>query len=335
MRNVAFLIAASGCTLASTLLASTAFAQETVSADGSSTVFPITEAVAEEFQNGTDYRMTVGVSGTGGGFSRFCRGETDLSGASRPIGDGERELCNENGIEYYELPIAMDAMAVVVNPSNDWVDHLTVEELQMMWEPEAEGKITSWSQVRDSFPDRELLLYGPGTDSGTYDYFTAAIVGEEHSSRGDFTPSEDDNVLVQGVANSSGALGFFGLAYYDENRDILNAVPISYNGSDPVLPSVENAESGEYQPLTRPIFIYVKKDSYETKESVQAFVDDYLLNADVMRELVADVGYVPLPKKAFTLSGELFENDEIGTAFAGGSQIGVSIEDLLQADRAE
>ena len=335
MRNIAVLIAASGCAVAGMLFAGSALARETVQADGSSTVFPITEAVAEEFQNGTDYRMTVGVSGTGGGFSRFCRGDTDISGASRPIREGERELCSKNGIEYYEVPVALDAMAVMVNPKNDWVDHLTVEQLQMIWEPEAEGKVTQWSDINSSFPDRELVLFGAGTDSGTYDYFTAAIVGEEHASRGDFTPSEDDNVLVQGIANTPNALGFFGLAYYEENKEMLKAVPISYNGSDPVMPSVENAESGEYQPLTRPLFLYVEKESWENKQAVQAFVEDYMLNPKLMREIVDEVGYVRLPREAFALSRDLFEDERIGTAFAGGSQIGVSIPDLLQAERAQ
>ena len=335
MRNTALAIAATGCALAGAALASTAMAAERVIADGSSTVFPITEAVAEEFQKGTDFRMTVGVSGTGGGFSRFCRGDTDLSGASRPIRPGEREKCQANGIQYYEVPVAMDAMAVMVNPRNDFVDYLTVEELRTIWEPEAEGTITRWSQVRDEWPDREIVLYGAGTDSGTYDYFTAAVVGEEHSSRGDFTPSEDDNVLVQGIANNPSSLGFFGLAYYNQNKEMLRAVPISYKGSDPVKPSVETAESGEYQPLTRPLFMYIKKSSYANKDSVKVFVHDYLLNPDLMRELVDEVGYVRLPVKSFGLSEDLFDDGRTGTVFDSGSQIGVSIEDLLKSKRAD
>ena len=333
MRRIAFAIATMSVTLGGGLLASTAMAQETVEADGSSTVFPITEAVAEEFQKGTDYRMTVGVSGTGGGFSKFCRGETDLSGASRPIRPGEREKCKNNGIEYYEIPVAMDAMGVYVNPNNDWVDHLTVEELRKVWRPEAEGDVTNWNDIRDEFPDRDLNLYGAGTDSGTYDYFTAAIVGTEHSSRGDFMASEDDNVLVQGIAYDENALGFFGLAYWAENPDKLKRVPISYKGSDAVLPSVENAESGEYQPLTRPLFMYIKKSGYENKESVQAFVHDYMLNADLMQSLVREVGYVSIPTEAFEKSEALFENENTGTAFASGSKIGVSIQDLLELER--
>ena len=334
MRRIAFAIATMGVALGGGSLASPAMAQQTVQADGSSTVFPITEAVAEEFQKGTDYRMTVGVSGTGGGMSKFCRGETDLSGASRPIRPGEREKCNDNGIEYYEVPVAMDAMGVYVNPRNDFVDYLTVEELQKMWRPEAEGEITNWNQIRDEFPDRELSLYGAGTDSGTYDYFTAAIVGKEHSSRGDFMASEDDNVLVQGISNDPNALGFFGLAYWEQNPDKLKRVPISYKGSDPVIASVDNAESGDYQPLTRPLFMYVKKSAYENKESVRDFVHDYMLNADLMQSLVREVGYVSIPDEAFTKSEALFENERIGSAFASGSQIGVSIQDLLDMERA-
>ncbi|MDZ7713632.1 MAG: PstS family phosphate ABC transporter substrate-binding protein [Rhodovibrio sp.] len=334
MRRIAFAIATMGVALGGGSLASPAMAQETVQGDGSSTVFPVTEAVAEEFQNGTDYRMTVGVSGTGGGFSKFCRGETDLSGASRPIRPGERDKCEANGIEYFEVPVAMDAMGVYVNPRNDWVDHLTVKELKKVWRPEAEGEITNWNQIREEFPDRELNLYGAGTDSGTYDYFTAAIVGKEHSSRGDFMASEDDNVLVQGIANDPNALGFFGLAYWEQNQDKLKRVPISYKGSDPVIASVENASNGTYQPLTRPLFMYVKKSAYENKESLQKFVHDYMLNADLMQSLVREVGYVPLPDKAFTQSEDLFENGNTGTVYASGSQIGVSIQDLLEMERS-
>jgi phosphate transport system substrate-binding protein len=310
-------------------------ASEVVEADGSSTVFPITEALAEEFQEGTEYRMTVGVSGTGGGFSRFCRGDTDISGASRPIREGERAKCRDNDIKYYELPVAMDAMAVMVHPDNDWVDYLTVKELRKIWRPEAEGEITRWSQVRDSFPDRPLNLYGAGADSGTYDYFTAAIVGEEHTSRGDFTASEDDNVLVQGIANDRNALGFFGLAYYVENKELLQAVPIRYKGGEAVMPSKANAEDGSYQPLTRPLFIYVKQSAYADKAAVRAFVQDYLLEPSEVRPLVDEVGYVRLPPKAYQLAQEMVDAGRTGTAFADGSKIRVSVEDLLRSERRD
>lgn len=218
-----------------------ASAQDLVKVDGSSTVFPITEAMAEEFQieYRGKYRVTVGVSGSGGGFKKFCRGEVDVTNASRPIRPSEVEQCRENGIEFMELPVALDALAVVINPKNDWVDYLTVDELKKMWEPDAQRKINNWSQIREGFPDKSLDLFGAGADSGTYDYFTQAIVGKEHASRGDYTASEDDNVLVMGVANTLGGLGFFGFAYLSENTDKLKPVPIKYKDADPVLPSIE------------------------------------------------------------------------------------------------
>jgi len=326
------------CAAAAPLFANlpAAHAIETVHIDGSSTVFPITEAVAEDFQaekRGT-YRVTVGVSGTGGGFKKFCRGDTDISDASRPIKKSERERCAKNGIAFIELPVALDALAVVVNPGNTWVDHLTVAELKTIWEPAAQGKIDNWHQVRASFPDRPLTLFGPGVDSGTYDYFTKAIVGKEHESRGDFTASEDDNILVQGVAGDVNALGFFGLAYYTENRDRLKAVPIVYKGGTPVLPSVETAATGSYQPLSRPIFIYVSKHAAETKEAVDAFVRFYL-EPERARSLVAEVGYVPLPREAYELALKNYVNRHTGSAFTGGSKIGVSITDLLAAEKID
>jgi len=310
-------------------LATPAMAQQTIEIDGSSTVFPITEAMAEEFQNesGGKYRVTVGISGTGGGFKKFCRGETHISDASRPIREIEREACKEAGIEFIELPVALDAMAVMVNPGNDWVDHLTVDELKKVWEPAAQGVVDNWNQVREGFPDRPLKLYGAGVDSGTYDYFTEAIVGEEHSSRGDFTASEDDNMLVQGIASDPDALGFFGYAYYQENTDKLKAVPISWKGSDPVMPSFESAMDGSYQPLSRPIFIYVNKQAADEIPAVAEFVEFYLdpENANV---LVAEVGYVPLPAEVYEKALENFKERETGTAFKG-SEVGVSVADLL------
>jgi phosphate transport system substrate-binding protein len=310
-------------------------AQEIIEIDGSSTVYPITEAMAEEFQieNQGEVRVTVGISGTGGGFKKFCRGETHISDASRPIKESEREACRAAGIEFIELPVALDALTVMVNTQNDWVDHLTVEELKKVWEPDAQGKVDNWSQIRDGFPDRPLTLYGPGVDSGTYDYFTEAVVGAEGSSRGDFTASEDDNVLVQGIASDPNALGFFGLAYYVENEDKLKAVPIQPpGGGDPVAPSVEAARSGAYQPLSRPIFIYVSKQAADEIEPVRQFVEFYL-DPENAETLVAEVGYVPLPTEAYGLALENFQNRHTGTAFAGGSQVGVAVEDLLQAQR--
>ena len=312
-----------------------ATAQQTIEIDGSSTVFPITEAMAEEFQieSGGKVRVTVGISGSGGGFKKFCRGETHISDASRPIKESEREACKAAGIEFIELPVALDALTVVVNPGNDWVDYLTVDELKKIWEPAAQDTVTNWGQVREGFPDRPLTLYGAGTDSGTYDYFTEAVVGQEGASRGDFTASEDDNVLVQGIASDPNALGFFGLAYYIENQDKLKAVPIQpRGGGDPVAPSVEAARDGSYQPLSRPIFIYVSKQAADEVEAVRQFVEFYLdpENAEL---LVEEVGYVPLPTEAYELAQRNFEERHTGTAFAGGSQVGVAVEDLLQAER--
>jgi phosphate transport system substrate-binding protein len=317
-------------------LPSSAQAQELIEIDGSSTVFPVTEAMAEEFQaaSGGGYRVTVGISGTGGGFKKFCRGETAISNASRPIKESEREACEAAGIDYIELPVALDALTVMVNPANDWVDYLTVEELKKVWEPAAQDAVTNWNQVREGFPDAPLALYGAGTDSGTYDYFTDAVVGEEGSSRGDFTASEDDNILVQGIAGDVNALGFFGLAYYLENQDKLKAVPIAIDGGEPVGPSVETARNGTYQPLSRPIFIYVNKAKADDSEAVQKFVEFYLDPANA-ETLVAEVGYVPLPTEAYKLAMTAFEERRIGTVFASGSQVGVSIEDLLAMERVD
>jgi phosphate transport system substrate-binding protein len=311
--------------------AATSAQQRIISVDGSSTVFPITEAMAEEFQKANrGIKVTVGIGGTGGGFKKFCRSETDISNASRPISVKEREDCKKNNVEYIELPIALDALTVMVNPRNDWVTELTVAELKKIWEPEAQGKIVNWKQVRSSFPDRPLRLYGAGVDSGTYDYFTAAIVGKEHSSRGDFTASEDDNVLVQGISGDINALGFFGLAYYLENTSKLKAVAIKpKEDSKAVLPSVESARDGSYQPLSRPIFIYVSKKSVDAKPEVATFVEFYLDKKNSLK-LVKEVGYVPLPDNAYDVFLRRFKARELGTAFHG-SKIGVSIDDLLKA----
>ncbi len=314
-----------------------AFAQpDTVRIDGSSTVYPITEAVAEEFQiehRGT-YRVTVGISGTGGGFKKFCRGDIDIADASRPIKESERKACAEKGITYIELPVALDALAVVVNPANDWISCTTVAQLRAIWEPAAQEKILRWNQIDPAWPDRPLRLFGPGTDSGTYDYFTAAVVGEEGASRGDFTASEDDNVLVQGVANDPGALGYFGFAYYIENRDKLKSVSIrNPETGECVEPSVENARTGRYQPLSRPLFLYVNPDSLD-RPAVATFVDMYL-DPGFVTELVTEVGYVPLPEKAYRLAREKLAARRTGTAFAGGSQVGLSIEDLIAAETVD
>jgi phosphate transport system substrate-binding protein len=312
------------------MLTASAHAESIIAIDGSSTVFPITEAMAEEFQKASPgLKVTVGIAGTGGGFKKFCRGEIDIADASRPIKASEAEECKKAGIEFIELPIALDALAVLVNPQNDWVDALTVEELKTIWAPEAQGKIMNWNQVRSSFPDRPLVLFGAGVDSGTYDYFTAAITGKEHSSRGDFTASEDDNVLVQGIAGDVNALGFFGLAYYVENQDKLKAVPIRADPNAPAVePTVENAKNGTYQPLSRPIFIYVNKKSLNERPEVQKFVDFYL-EPENASSLVTEVGYVPLPEEALVAFKERVTKREIGTGFTG-SKVGVSVEELLK-----
>ncbi|HEY8943340.1 MAG TPA: PstS family phosphate ABC transporter substrate-binding protein [Polyangiaceae bacterium] len=306
----------------------------TVKVDGSSTVFPISEAVAEEFQKATPgVKVLVGVSGTGGGFKKFCNGETDVSNASRPIKPSEVELCAKSGIKYIELPIAYDGIAVMVNKKNTWVDHLTTEELKKMWEPEAQGKVSKWSDVRAGWPDKPLRLYGAGVDSGTYDYFTEAIVKKEHSSRGDFTSSEDDNVVVQGIAGDESALGFFGYAYYEQNKDKLKVLAVDDgkpdNGAGPIQPSVESVRDGTYQPLSRPIFIYFSEKSLNRPE-VAAFAKYYTTHgAKYSRE----VGYVPLPDKAYTLAQGRVDKRITGSLFGGkGSQVGVKIEALLEKE---
>jgi len=309
---------------------SAASAQTIIAVDGSSTVFPITEAMAEEFQKANPgIKVTVGISGTGGGFKKFCRGETDISDASRPIKKSEAETCKKAGIEFIELPVALDALAVLINPKNTWASEMTVAELKKIWQPEAQGKIMNWNQVRPGFPDAPLKLFGAGVDSGTYDYFTEAIVGKEHSSRGDFTASEDDNVLVQGIAGDVNAIGFFGLAYYVENKAKLKAVAVKLNDTAKgVLPAVETAKNGTYQPLARPIFIYVNKKSLDTKPEVAKFVDFYLDPKNATK-LVAEVGYVPLPVEALKGFKERVTKRMVGTGFTG-SKVGVSVEELVK-----
>lgn len=300
----------------------------TIRIDGSSTVYPITEAVAEEFQKarrGT--RVTVGISGTGGGFKKFCRGETDISNASRPILAKEIAACKQAGIQYIELPVAYDALTVVVNPRNNWVSSMTVAELKKMWEPAAQGKITNWSQVRQGWPNAPLKLYGAGSDSGTFDYFTEAIVGKSKASRGDYTGSEDDNVLVQGVSRDRNALGYFGYAYYANNQSRLKAVAIN-GGRGPVLPSPQTVRNATYQPLSRPIFIYVSARSANRNE-VKQFVDFYLKSAP---RLVSEVRYIPLPAQAYTLANRHFQNRRVGTVFGGEEAVGLRIEQLLQRE---
>jgi len=266
-----------------------------IAIDGSSTVYPITEAVAEEFlAENPAIKVTIGVSGTGGGFKKFCRSETDISDASRSIKDSEIASCTEQGISYLELSVAFDGMAVLINPENDWVTSMTVEELKMIWEPSAQENITKWNQIRPEWPDQEIHLYGPGVASGTYDYFTEAIVGKSGSSRGDFTASEDDNILVQGISTDKYSLGFFGLAYYQENQDKLKLVAID-NGNGAVLPSLETVKDGSYSPLSRPLFIYINSESAK-REEVQVFATYYMENCGLLAD---EVGYIPLPEEEY------------------------------------
>ncbi|WP_086688929.1 PstS family phosphate ABC transporter substrate-binding protein [Nostoc sp. T09] len=300
----------------------------TIKVDGSSTVFPITEAAAEEFQKsqGGRVRVTVGISGTGGGFKKFCRGETDISDASRPILQKEIADCKANGVRYVELPIAYDALTVVVNPQNNWAKNLTVAELKKIWEPGAQGKVSNWSQVRSGFPNAPLKLFGPGTNSGTFDYFTEAVVGKTKSSRGDFTASEDDNVLVQGISRDKNALGYFGYAYYAENSKKLKAVSI--NG---VLPSEATVKNGTYTPLSRPLFIYVSSKSID-KPEVKQFVQFYLRNAAKFSQ---EVRYVALPVSAYTTAQSHFNKKRFGSVFAGKEAVGLKINELLSRDAKE
>ncbi len=266
-----------------------------IAIDGSSTVYPITEAMAEEYRTEQpDVNITIGVSGTGGGFQKFGRGEVDITNASRPITEEEKAIAAENNIDYLELEVAYDGLAVLVNPENDWVNCITVEELKMIWEPEAQGNITRWNQIRPEWPDEEIHLFGPGVASGTFDYFTEAIVGESGSSRGDFTASEDDNILVQGVAGDKYGLGFFGLAYFEENKDKLKMVAVD-GGNGCVKPSVETVSNGTYTPLSRPLFIYVNSSSLQNPMVVD-FINFYL---DEASDLLDDVGYVPLPEAEY------------------------------------
>jgi phosphate transport system substrate-binding protein len=302
-----------------------------VKIDGSSTVYPITEAVAEDFQKSKKnaIKVTVGISGTGGGFKKFCRNEIDISDASRPILKKEMDDCKAAGVEYIELPVAFDALTVVINPKNDFLKSITVDELKKMWEPGAQGKITKWNQVNPAWPDAALKLFGPGADSGTFDYFTEAVVGKSKSSRGDFTASEDDNVLVQGVSRDSGALGYFGFAYYIENKEKLKAVPIVEKAGKPAVePSMENVIKGTYQPLARPIFIYINVKSL-AKPEVKEFVEYYMKHG---AKLSREVKYVPLPDSAYKTNWEHVLKMKKGTVFGGVAEVGITIEELLKRE---
>jgi phosphate transport system substrate-binding protein len=306
-------------------------ASTTIAIDGSSTVFPIAEAAAVEFQRSNpSARVTVGESGTGGGFQKFCRNETVIADASRPIKQTEIDACAAAGIEYVELPVAYDGLAVVVNPKNTWTASMTVEELKRLWEPAAQRVVVRWSQVRPGWPDEPINLYGPGTASGTFDYFTEAIVGEVQSSRGDYTPSEDDNVLVQGIAGDQYALGYFGLAYYEQNQDKLRLIGVDdedpSNGTGPILPSFDTVRGGTYRPLSRPLFVYVNAEALASRPELQHFADFYVRLDDA---LILEVGYVPLAAIEQELVRRRLAERTTGTMFGTASQT-ESLESLLR-----
>jgi phosphate transport system substrate-binding protein len=304
---------------------------QTVKIDGSSTVFPVTEAVAEEYQKANKgQKVTVGISGTGGGFKKFCRGETDVQNASRPITAAEMKDCKAAGVQYIELPVAFDALTVVVNKDNP-LKEISIEDLKKMWEPAAQGKVMRWNEANPAFPDAPLQLFGAGADSGTFDYFTEAVTGKSKSSRGDFTASEDDNVIVQGVARNKNSLGFFGYAYYEENKDKIKGLPISWKGGKAVSPSAEHVLDGTYQPLSRPIFIYVNAKSL-AKPEVKAFAEYYMKQAP---KLVPEVKYVPLPAKAYEYNMAALQKGRLGTKMGGENKVGLTIEQLMSLEAKE
>ncbi|NDJ18955.1 PstS family phosphate ABC transporter substrate-binding protein [Myxacorys almedinensis] len=301
-----------------------------VRVDGSSTVFPITSAIAKDYNqnNEKDIQVNVAISGTGGGFKKFCAGETDISNASRPITQDEINACDRADVRYYELPIAFDALTVVVHPNNTWAKDITVEELKKIWQPAAQGKITNWNQIRASYPNQPLRLFGPGRDSGTFDYFTEVTVGQGNS-RNDYVASEDDNTLVQGVRQDPNSLGYFGFAYYEANQNQLKALAIDH-GKGAVLPSRETVEKAQYQPLSRPLFIYVNYKSAQDKPEVLSFVEFYLKNA---RQSVSEIGYVPLPDEAYRVADGHFHVGKVGTAFGGKPQPELTIGEVLQKQK--
>ncbi len=304
---------------------------QVIKIDGSSTVYPITEAVAEEFQKAKKnaVKVTVGISGTGGGFKKFCRDELDISDASRPITAKEMEDCKAAGVQYIEMPVAFDALTIVINPKNTFLKQATVAEMKTLWEPAAQGKIMKWNQVNPAWPDAPVKLFGAGADSGTFEYFTEAMVGKAKSSRGDYTASEDDNVLVQGVSRDVNAIGYFGYAYYAENTGKLKALAVvNPKTGKAVEPSAANVENGTYAPLSRPIFIYVKAKSLD-KPEVKEFVEFYMKNG---AKLTKEVKYVPLPASAYAGNIEHMSKKKLGTVFGGHNEIGITIEELMKRE---
>jgi phosphate transport system substrate-binding protein len=313
------------------VLALAACGAGTIDIDGSSTGFPISEAMVEEFANSTDgpARLVIGISGTGGGFKKFCAGETDINNASRPIKQSELEKCAENGVEYIELPVAIDGITIAVNKDNDFVQCLTVEELHTMWSPSAEGRIKRWSDVRPDWPDQTLRLYGPGVDSGTFDYFTQVVNGEAQASRGDFTSSERDNVLVQGVSGDKSSLGYFGYAFAFENKEILKVLEID-GGDGCVAPTNESINDGSYFPLSRPLLMYVARESADLPE-VSDFVRFHISHE--RDELIEEVGFVPFPAPVYELALARFEEGLTGTLFGGSEPQQGTVEEILAANQ--
>lgn len=313
---------------ATLLVGSVSIQAQTVRVDGSSTVFPITEGIAEDFQKATKTKVTVGVSGTGGGFKKFCRGEIDVQNASRPITELEIETCRKAGVTFLELPVAFDALTVVIHPKNTWARSMTVQQLKQIWEPAAQGKITNWNQIDPKWPNAPLKLFGAGTDSGTFDYFTEAVNGRSKASRGDFTASEDDNVLVLGVSRDVNSLGYFGFAYFAEHQDKLQPVAIVNKDGKSVPPSEKTVMDGTYNPLSRPIFIYVAVKSLDKKE-VQRFVEFYMANA---AKIAREVKYVPFPDSVYKNNLKIIADRRVGTIFGGHNVVGMTVEEMIKRD---
>lgn len=299
-----------------------------IKVDGSSTVYPVTRLVAEEFRTtkAANADINVDFSGTGGGFKKFCAGQTQISNASRPISKAEMAACKAAGVAYIELPIGFDALTVVVNPANDWLNEVSLETLDKIWSPEAEDRINRWNQISPDFPDRPLTLYGPGEDSGTFDYFTEAVVGEAGASRMDYLKSEDDNIIVSGIEQDPNAIGYLGFAYYEREKENLKAVAVD-SGNGAVIPSRATVEAGEYQPLSRPLFIYVNSSAAQKNPALQEFVEFYLEKAP---GIVGQVGYIPLPEEGYQLTKIHFERGKVGTVFGGQSALNLTIGELLR-----
>jgi phosphate transport system substrate-binding protein len=320
-------VAAIGALVSTAALAQT----KTIAIDGSSTVFPVAEALAEEFQKAKkgQIRVTVGISGTGGGFKKFCRGETDISNGSRPILKEEIEACKGAGIEFYELPIAFDALTVAVSPKNTFLECITVADLKKIWEPGAQGKVAQWSDVNPKWPNQKITLYGAGADSGTFDYFTEAVVGKAKASRGDYTASEDDNVLVQGIEHDANSLGYIPFAYYAPHANKMKALGIDWGkGQGCVKPSLEAVLAGTYNPLSRPLFIYVSKKAAE-KPEVKEFVEFTMKNAV---PLIKEVKYLPLPDRAYEGGMKKFRDGKTGSVFGGVPEVGISIDEVVSRE---